>query len=193
MKASPLIDLAFLALAAGSLLTSSDAKAASITSRMTENDGQAVIELTGEITEGDSAKVAKWIKFWNDRDVRVSGIRLNSAGGQVVEAEKIAMIIRSANMASVIGKHHICYSACVLIFAYGTEKWANSSSEIGVHSVSENGKQTIEADGITTAFVRDLKSVGAPDSVIVKTITTPPDEISYLTAKEVRAMGGRVL
>lgn len=59
--------------------------------------------------------------------------------------------------------------------------------------MSDKGKQTLEADGITTAFVRDLKSVGAPDSVIVKTITTPPDEISYLTAEEVRLMGGRVL
>ena len=193
MKSSSLIDFAFLALAAGSLLTNSEAKAASITSRITENDGQAVIELSGEIVEGDSQKIASWIKYWNEKDVRVSGIRLNSRGGGVFEAEKIASMIRGANMASVIGKHHVCYSACVLIFAYGTEKWANTSSEIGVHSVSLNGKETLESDGITTAFVRDLKSVGAPDSVIVKTIITPPDQIAYLTADEVRSMGGRVL
>lgn len=192
MKKS-LANLAFVTLAAGALLTSSSAKASAITSRMTENDGQAVIELTGEIIDGDSVKVANLIKYWNNRDVRVSGIRLNSRGGNVIEAENIATLIRNANMASVIGRHQVCYSACVLIFAYGKEKWANSSSEIGVHSVSDKGKQTLEADGITTAFVRDLKSVGAPDSVIVKTITTPPDEISYLTAEEVRLMGGRVL
>lgn len=107
-----LANLAFVTLAAGALLTSSSAKASAITSRMTENDGQAVIELTGEIIDGDSVKVANLIKYWNNRDVRVSGIRLNSRGGNVIEAENIATLIRNANMASVIGRHQVCYSAC---------------------------------------------------------------------------------
>lgn len=193
MQLSELKNYIFLALAATSLITCSETKAATVTSRLTENDGQAVIELSGEIIEGDAEHVENWIRYWNKKGIRVSGIRLNSRGGSVLEASNIAVLIRNANMASVVGKHKECLSACVLVFAYGTEKWVNSTSEIGVHSVSDDGKETLIADGITTLFVRDLKSVGAPDSVIVKTITTPSDDISYLSANEVRAMGGKII
>lgn len=183
----------FLAVATATIFANSNAMAASITSRITEDDGQAVIELSGEIVSGDSSHVEQWIKYWNDKKIRVSGIRLNSRGGNIIEAEKIAVTIRTANMDSVIGRRKECLSACVLIFAYGSGKWANATSAIGVHSVSEDGKDTIIADALTAAFVRDLKSVGAPDSVIVKTITTPSDDITFLSANEIRAMGGRII
>jgi hypothetical protein len=193
MSLSVLKNYTYLAITAASLLAGFDTKAATVTSRFTENDGQAVIELSGEIVPGDSEHVENWIKYWNNKGVRVSGIRLDSRGGNVIEASNIAVLIRRANMASVVGRNKECLSACVLVFAYGTEKWVNTTSEIGVHSVSENGKESLIADAITAVFVRDLKSVGAPDSVIVKTITTPSDEISYLSANEVRAMGGKII
>lgn len=176
-----------------SFFHSHDADAATIKSRMTESDGQAVIELSGRIQEGDYGKVGREVRYWNDRGIRVSGLRLNSAGGQILEAINIAKAIRSAEIAAVVGRNRDCLSACALIFAYATEKWADSSSRIGVHCASLDGKQTVESDALTAMLVRDLKTVGTPDSVISKTIVTPPDEIALLSLTEIQAMGGKIV
>ena len=68
-----------------------------------------------------------------------------------------------------------------------------------MHSIYElirqEGAQTFlwkEAGDATIQAVRLLNTLGVPDSVIAKIVTTPPKEMSYLTIKELWEMGVEV-
>jgi hypothetical protein len=108
-------------------------------------------------------------------------------------------------------------SACFGLFAAGYRKYVDPASDrtrkdptqkygdpsdptrIGVHSIYElirqEGAQTVlwkEAGDATIQAVRLLNTLGIPDSVIAKIVTTPPKEMSYLTIKELWEMGVEV-
>jgi hypothetical protein len=53
-------------------------------------DGKTIILLSGEIAEGDADTLKAAIKTANDAGKLVSGIRLNSPGGNILEALKLA-------------------------------------------------------------------------------------------------------
>src|SRR5881628_107579 len=55
----------------------------------------------------------------------VSGIGLNSPGGALLEAVKIADVIRYCKIATVVPNGQTCASACFIIFAAGGEKYAS--------------------------------------------------------------------
>ena len=84
--------------------------------------------LSGEIKSGDYEFVRKTIISKNIRSVL-----LNSGGGDVKEALKIATFFREAGVTTHLPKRSVCASACVLLFAGGVIRTADNSSKIGVH------------------------------------------------------------
>lgn len=63
-------------------------------SSIVKKDGKVPLTLDDEIFEGDSEKVKSIIKSANDAGRLVSGIRLNSKGGNLLEGVKIAEVVR---------------------------------------------------------------------------------------------------
>ena len=59
-------------------------------------DGKTIILLTGEIAEGDAETLTVAIKTANDAGKLVSGVRLNSPGGNLLEDLKLADAVRFA-------------------------------------------------------------------------------------------------
>jgi hypothetical protein len=168
------------------------ASAASITHRMTP-EGRAVIELNGEIREGDSAAVKDIIRSYNAGGVKVSGIRLNSMGGSLREGYLTADIIERAGLDTVVGPRKVCASACVVLFIAGRHKWANTTSTIAVHSVSIRGVENDESQAATARMARIFKSHGAPDSVLGKMVGTGAGSATPVTIGELEQMGVTVL
>ena len=103
------------------------------------------------------------------------------------------------NMATVVQRDAICKSACFGLLAAGWRKYVDPTSDptqIGVHSIYElirqEGVQTFlwkEAGDTTVQMVRLLKKIGVPDSIIGKIVTTPPNEMTYLTISDLWEMG----
>jgi hypothetical protein len=153
-------------------------------------DNREVIKLEGEIVEGDTDKLVEIIRDVNQVGRLVSGIRLNSIGGNLLEGAKIADAIRTARIVTVVTSGSTCASACFLAFAAGSEKYAAYSARVGVHGASDAaGNETTGSDAATVAMARAVKALGVPAPIIGKMVVTPPSEIVWLSIDDLRSMG----
>jgi hypothetical protein len=153
-------------------------------------EGKVVVILNGEITMGDTAQFQQLIKTPNDSGKIVSGIRLNSPGGNLLEGAKLADAICFAKMASVVPNGSTCASACFVAFAAGADKFASYSASIGVHGASDaNGQESVGSNAATVAMAKIVKELGVPADIIGRMVVTPADQIVWLSPNDLRAMG----
>jgi hypothetical protein len=160
------------------------------TTSYVSKEGKVIVILNGEIATGDADHLQQIIKTANDSGKIVSGIRLNSPGGNLLEGVKLADAIRFAKIASVVPNGSTCTSACFVAFAAGADKFASYSASIGVHGASDkNGQETEVSNSATVAMAKIVKELGVPVDIIGRMVVTPPDQIVWLTPNNLRAMG----
>jgi hypothetical protein len=119
----------------------------------------------------------------------VTSLRLNSDGGNLLEAVRVADWVKSAKISTNVGQGATSASACFLIFAAGETKYANISARIGVHGASEKGAVSRAA---TTSMADVAKELNVPWSIIRRMINTPPGEVEWLSLADLRLMGTNV-
>jgi hypothetical protein len=136
---------------AGLALSVSIADAAEIKSFSLKDDS-IEISISGTIAPGDIDALRASIKAANDAGKLVSSLRLNSEGGNLLEAVRVADWVKSAKISTKVGQSATCASACFLIFAAGQTKYASISSRIGVQGASEKG---VVAGAATTSLGAD--------------------------------------
>ncbi|HEY8096253.1 MAG TPA: hypothetical protein VIE65_09235 [Methylobacter sp.] len=167
-------------------------QSATLTSYISK-EGKVVVILNGEIAPGDTDQLQQIIKTANDSGKIVSGIRLNSPGGNLLEGSKLADAFRFAKIASVVPNESTCASACFLAFAAGSDKFASYTASIGVHGASNaNGTESVESNAATVAMAKIVKELGVPADIIGRMVVTPPDQMVWLTPNNLRAMGATV-
>jgi hypothetical protein len=121
-------------------------------------------------------------------------VRLNSSGGNLLEAVKIADIVRQGKIATAVLSGATCASACFVIFAAGNEKYAHYSSMIGVHGASDrSGRETVESGAATVSMARIVRELGVPPPIVGKMVVTPPDQVVWLGPNDLRSMGTTIL
>ena len=184
----------FVALSVATWLTElGGAEAATITSTNFK-DGKTRLNLNGEIQPGDSDAVTAEIKKANDENRLVVTIRLNSIGGNLLEAVKIADIIRKGKIATAVLSGATCASACFIIFAAGNEKYVHYTAMIGVHGASDaTGNETVKSGAATISMARVVRELGVPAGIIGKMVVTPPDQMVWLVPDDLRSMGTYML
>lgn len=149
-------------------------EAANLTSAVTK-EGKVYISLSGEIAEGDTNTLKALIKAANDGGRIVSGIRLNSPGGNLLEGAKLAEVIRFSRAATVVVNGAKCASACFLAFAGGGEKFISYSAFVGVHgAANQSGRETVDSSAATVTMARIAKDLGVPDGIIGKMVVNSP-------------------
>ena len=84
--------------------------------------------LSGPIEAGDYDFVRRYLAL-----NAPSTVYINSNGGAVSEALKIANLFRTKGMATHLPKRSVCASACVLLFAGGVIRTAAPTAKIGIH------------------------------------------------------------
>jgi ATP-dependent protease ClpP protease subunit len=174
------------------LTASNFAHAAAITSIVSQ-EGKAVILLNGDIEAGDAEKVHGLIRAANNSNRLVSGIRLNSKGGLLLEGTKLADVIRVAQIATVVPNGKLCASACFIAFAAGTQKFVSRTAQVGVHGASDkNGAESVVSNAATISMARIVKDLGVPPHIIGKMVITPPSEMVWLNENELRSMGAEL-
>jgi len=174
---------------AGLALSVSLAAAAEIKSFSLKDD-RVEISISGNITPGDADLLKARIKEANDSGKLVTSLWLNSDGGNLLEAVRIADAVKFAKMTTNVGRSATCASACFLIFAAGEAKYANNSARIGVHGASDKDVRSSRA--ATTSMADIAKVLDVPPSIIRRMVITPPGEVEWLSLADLRSMGTNV-
>ena len=126
---------------------------------------------------------------------------LNSTGGTISEAAPLAEGLVDAReqhpgantIASYVSAQGVCASACFLLFACAEPKYAHINAHIGIHSArNENGQEDEGSLSADTQMGRLLNRCHVPPYLIVKMLTTPPNETYWLTPTDLRAMNVRI-
>jgi hypothetical protein len=152
-------------------------------------DGSVEISISGNIAPGDADLLKARIKEANDAGKRVTSLRLNSDGGNLLEAVRVADWVKSAKISTNVGQSATCASACFLIFAAGETKYANYRARIGVHGAADKG---VESRAATESMARVAKELGVPSSIIRRMVITPPSEVVWLNLVDLQSMGTNV-
>ena len=155
----------------------------------TSKEGREVITLSSGIIAGDASQVANAIKEANAAGRLVSAVRLNSPGGSLDEGAKLADVVRYAKIATVVMNGTSCASACFIVFAAGSEKYASYSANVGVHGASVNGQETEGSRAATIAMAKIVKELGVPPAIIGQMVVTPPNQIVWLQPADLQSMG----
>jgi hypothetical protein len=88
-----------------------------------------------------------------------------------------------------VPKGNECSSACFLLFACGEPRFAHATARIGIHSArNRENQEDATSYTIDTWAGRLLKACGVPEYLIGKMITTPAEEMYWLTLEDLRAM-----
>lgn len=168
----------------------STAATAAELSSVTMKDDVTIIALGGDVAEGDTEAAEALIKTANDADRLITAIRLDSPGGSLAEAVRLAALIRRAKLPTIVAAGSRCASACFIVFAAGNEKFASYEAAIGVHGVSDKfGHETAQTREATVAMARVASGFGVPPRIIAQMVTTHAHEIAWLTPDDLRAMG----
>lgn len=158
------------------------------------SDNATIIALSGDIEDGDADGTEALIKTTNDDGRLVAAMRLDSLGGSLAEATKLAEFVRRAKLPTLVASRARCASACFIVFAAGIEKYASALAAIGVHGVSDRfGHQSDQTRKATLAMARLATSFGVPARIVSRMIDTRPDEIAWLSPDDLRAMGAIVI
>ena len=150
-----------------------------------------LISATGPIVNGDDSRLLAAIVSMPAVGT-FYGFGLDSPGGNVFEAEKMAITISRSGGSTIVGAGDKCVSACFLLFAASNKRSVATDALVGVHSVSVDGHETSDTLGLTTAFARDVSAYGVPPAIIGKLVSTKPGSVEWLTPDDLRSMGAYI-
>jgi hypothetical protein len=165
------------------------ASAADLTTTLSR-ENKTIVLLNGEIAEGDAARLRDTLRGATSSGKPVSGIRLNSPGGSLLEGVRLAGVIQSAKIATVIASGATCAAACFIAFIAGNQKFVSATATVGAPGAANRLGQ--EAAGEVPAIVRVVKELGLLDAIVEKMLATSEDDVVSLTQDDLRAMGATV-
>jgi hypothetical protein len=157
---------------------------------VTLTDGTRVIALDDDIAAGNAEAIEALLSATNRAGGLISALRLDSPGGSLAEAIKLADLVRRAKLPTVVAAGSRCVSACFVVFAAGIEKFADYDALIGIHGVSDKfGRETPQTGAATIAMARIVSGFGVPPRIIGQMVITPAREITWLAPEDLRDMG----
>ena len=163
------------------------------------------VRISGEIRRGDYEKFLKFIKTPSpvtglpDSYLSLSLIELNSSGGSVLEAMKIASKLKL--FYPLIDVEENCASSCLLLWLSGAQRYTNlygHGGRIGIHrptlppeSLKEMGVK--KAEEVFKEFNKSFRDFvleqGLPQSLYEKLIATNSTEIYWLNQSDLDLIG----
>lgn len=172
------------ALVVGILSMSFNSQAAKI--KVAELGGVHVIKFSGEILEGDAYNFKRAIRLSAAKNTPIEGVILNSIGGDIEESYDMIDLILENKLSTIVPPGAECISACVGMFAAGVDRILHPRSKIGVHRINVNDEDTDSARSASVDMMDVYKDLEIPASIRLKMIETPPEEVTYLTFKEMK-------
>lgn len=184
-------------LSLGAVFVSDPICAATIDLESSNDNIHHGITFTGPIIEGDAKRLLTFIQKSNEP---FFFLRLNSPGGSVDEAIKVAEVVERANLYTIIKKNSTCASACFLIWLAGSNRGAigvevfdkkEPNGIVGIHrpylpnSTSPNKNQEQVMLRLSAYLERKL----VPRRIIDLMMTRPSNDIYWLTRRDLEDLG----
>jgi len=175
-----------------SFVATSYVHAADFSVVMSSKGNPMAVRISGKIEKGDYHKLAKFIAPLKNDDISdafLNMVFLNSPGGDVAEAMKIANLLNMSLGSTMVAKDDICFSACVILWAGGVTRSLDNSAKLGVHrlsltrneiSVKKTEKAVMPASQSVESF---LVRVGIPHKIIDKMNETSPTDLFIIDNK----------
>ena len=117
---------------------------------------------------------------------------VNSGGGSLEAASDIAKLVSDHDQTVIIATE--CSSACVLVAIASSNLLALPESKFGFHQGSIFGDNQSDmakfwAQSANETLMLALEKGGIPESILAVARQTPPEEMHYVSAKQMRALG----
>ena len=193
------------AAAGGEAKPQSNPPAAEIDAASAAAKGVRVIEINGHIQPSLVFKLRTALKDTDSRRFPAGALLLlNSGGGDGIAAMEIGRLARSAKAHTFVRGR--CASACVFIFAGGVVRSSpNGGAAVGIHrprltgfvkglgvvdintASNQNAANALEVSNrLSEVFLREM---GMPDALYKAMMATPSEQMRYLDAAELSALG----
>jgi hypothetical protein len=157
------------------------------------------ITMSGPIVSGDTKRFLEFIQQ-NPKDswFGLKRIRLDSPGGDVLEAMKLANVLTDLYPSIWVSQGKKCASSCLLLWLAGASRGFDSAGSVGMHrprfskeyekslSLKEYQKRyQLMSDNFKT-FVRRQ---GLPESLYERLVATSSDNVYWLTEDDWQLVG----
>jgi hypothetical protein len=153
---------------------------------MTAERSGSRLYLRGDINLGSAAQVESALRSAPD----IEEVVLDSAGGFVIEARRIARMIEARRLDTRIDRE--CHSACVDLFAAGVTRTMRAGAIVGLHSAwsMQVTPEAIKAIAFTNAdFRRRLHAIGVERRFLEVGTSTPGHSMWINTARQAHVAG----
>jgi hypothetical protein len=141
------------------------------------------IMLNGEVTMSLSNDFLRALDARPNATILV----LNSPGGYVDDALRVAHEVRRRGMATVVTDGAGCYSACAYIFFAGNPRFV--AGELGVHQISAEVADLVLAQTTLSDVLDALDRFGVEQPIITVMLRTPPEDMYVFTPDEIVELG----
>jgi hypothetical protein len=137
--------------------------------------------------DGTEAEIAGGFKYGLVRDAEalfgtapnLRVVHLNSAGGRLGEAAKLARLIKTRGLATYSAD--VCASACTVAYAAGRERYLRAGARLGFHRGIFAGSEN------AAATRRILLDAGITPAFVERAVAQPADSVWYPTEPELLA------
>lgn len=146
-------------------------------------DQPELIVLNADITDTTAVEFERALTARPDARI----VALNSPGGSVNSALKIAYEIRKRGLITYVPRDMGCYSACAYMFFAGADRQAEG--ELGVHQISADVADLVLAQTTLGDVLDALQAFGVHQQVISHMLRTPPDDMYVFSATELGELG----
>ncbi|HEU0219307.1 MAG TPA: hypothetical protein VFQ98_00710 [Gallionella sp.] len=157
------------------------------------------LTISGVIVQGDAQRFADFVnQSPKDAWIALKRVRLDSPGGDVLEAMKLAEILHGLYPSMWVTRGKRCASSCLLLWLAGSSRGFDNGGQVGIHrptftpeylrklTLKESEKQYEIMSNTFRAFV--LKQ-GLPQSLYEKLIATPSTSLYWLNDSDMQLIG----
>ena len=149
--------------------------------------GPGLLSASGKVELGDEERLHDALHALPP-GAKLAGLSLDSPGGDLEEGLRLAAAVHDERLQTVVEDGAKCASACFIVFAAGSRRFASTAAMIGVHSVSYGGADNPDAQAMTVRMARRLAGYEVPDAILGKMVTAQPTQIWWLTRSDLDSM-----
>jgi ATP-dependent protease ClpP protease subunit len=141
------------------------------------------IELQGGLDFGTSVKLKQILA--NNPSVKI--IHLNSQGGRIEEAKKLAAIVKMNKLITYSKTQ--CSSACPIVFIAGKEKLLGNDAKLGFHSASFGGVSGSEFEELNKELLSQFGKENVSSWFVKKVSKVSSEDVWYPSTEELIKSG----